>query len=318
VPRTLPTSTIAFHIEEAGQGPLVLLCHGFPETALSWRHQVKALSENGFHAAAPDMPGYGATEAPPQVEDYDMVHLVGYMVSLVAALGERQAIIVGHDWGAAVAWHCALLRPDIFTRVAALSVPFQPRDPARKPIATFKEIMRAKALGDFYMVRFQEEGPPEAEFERDVAFTLGCMMYGGSAAATKANHWQQFVPKGAPLLTGASPPETLPEWLPQHEFDHAVGAFQKSGFRGGLNYYRNIDRNWELMAAFDGLKIRQPALFITGERDGVRKFAGAAEARLAETVPGLLEAVVVPDAGHWVQQEEAEVVSRLLVQFCKG
>ncbi len=310
--RTIEANGIRMFFEEAGQGPLVVLCHGFPETSHSWRHQLTALSEAGFRAVAPDMRGYGQTDRPEAVEDYTIFHLTGDVIGLIAALGETSAIVVGHDWGAAVAWHVALLRPDICRAVVAMSVPFQPRNPAKAPIPTFRAFTKAKGLPDFYMVRFQEQGI-EAGFERDLDRAIRTTLYGLSGDVPKDQAWSPF--EG---LSKVALPDRLPSWISETDVQAYVEAFQRSGFRGPLNWYRNIDRNWALMAPFDGLKIAPPALFITGSEDGVRLFAGQAEARLAESVPNLKGSVEVKGAGHWVQQEAPEAVNAALLDFIRS
>jgi pimeloyl-ACP methyl ester carboxylesterase len=310
--RIAEANGIRFYIREAGQGPLVILCHGFPETSHSWRHQLAALAEAGFHAVAPDMRGYGRTDRPDAIDDYSIFHLTGDVVGLIAALGEKQAIVVGHDWGAAVAWHVALFRPDICRAVVAMSVPFQPRHPAKPPIETFKAITKAKGLPDFYMVRFQEPGI-EKGFEKDLDFTIRSSLYGLSGDVPEDRAWSPF--EGFSKLTL---PERLPTWVTEEDVQAYVEAFRLSGFKGPLNWYRNIDRNWALTAPFGGLKIMPPALFITGSKDAVRLFAGRAEERLGESVPNLKGKLEVEGAGHWVQQEAPAAVNTALLDFIRS
>jgi pimeloyl-ACP methyl ester carboxylesterase len=315
--RMIDANGIRMHIQEAGQGPLVVLCHGFPETSHSWRHQLVALADAGYHAVAPDMRGYGGTDRPEAIEDYTIFHLTGDVAGLIGALGEKQAIIVGHDWGAAVAWHVALFRPDLCRAVVAMSVPFQPRNPAKAPIPTYRAITKAKGPADFYMVRFQEQGI-EAGFERDLDYTMRAFLYGLSADVPKDKAWSPFVPEGQEALAKLSVPDKLPAWISDADIATYVEAFRLSGFRGPLNWYRNLDRNWALTAPFDGLKITPPALFITGTEDAVRLFAGPAEARLPENVPNLKAIIEVKAAGHWVQQEAPAAVNAALLDFIGG
>ena len=312
--RMIEANGIRMHIQEAGQGPLVVLCHGFPETSHSWRHQLAALADAGYHAVAPDMRGYGRTDRPEAIEDYTILHLTGDVTGLIGALGEKQAIVVGHDWGAAVAWHIALFRPDLCRAVVAMSVPFQPRNPTKAPIPTYRAITKAKGLADFYMVRFQEQGI-EGGFERDLDYTMRAFLYGLSADVPKDKAWSPFVPEGQEALAKLSVPDKLPAWISDADIATYVEAFKLSGFRGPLNWYRNLDRNWALTAAFDGLKITPPALFITGTEDAVRLFAGPAEARLPENVPNLKAIIEVKAAGHWVQQEAPAAVNAALLDF---
>src|SRR5262245_32287659 len=203
--RFVETNGIRMHIAEQGSGPLVVLCHGFPESWYSWRHQLPALAAAGFHAVAPDMRGYGQTDAPEPIDQYTLLHLVGDMVGLLDALGASSAVIVGHDWGAPVAWQSALLRPDRFRAVAALSVPFWPRTPA--PPTTF---MPQTADAFFYQLYFQTPGVAEQEFERDVRHTFRCLLTMAPAAAVAARDAVGMVPRNGGLLTGMAAPESLP------------------------------------------------------------------------------------------------------------
>ena len=306
---------IRLHYAEAGAGPAVLLCHGWPETWYSWRHQIPALAAAGYRVLVPDMRGYGDSGAPQPVADYTIFHLVGDMTGLIDRLGIGEAAIVGHDWGAIVAWHAALFRPDRFRAVAALSVAHTPRA-SMPPL----EAIRRAGLEGFYWLYFQEPGTAEAEFERDVARTLRRVYHAASGDVPADWHWRALVPKSGGLLDTTLEQARPPAWLTPSDLEHCVAAFQKSGFRGGLNWYRNIDRNWALTAPFAGLGIRQPALFIAGERDPilrVRLRRDPMEA-LAEAVPGLRAKILIPGAGHWVQQEAPERVNAELIAFLSG
>jgi pimeloyl-ACP methyl ester carboxylesterase len=315
--RFVETNGIRMHVAEAGAGPLVLLCHGFPESWYSWRHQLKALAEAGFHAVAPDMRGYGQTDAPQAIEKYTLLHLVGDVVGLVDALGEKQAVIAGHDWGAPVAWHAALLRPDIFRGVVGLSVPHRPRSPV--PPTT---VMPKTKDAVFYQLYFQDPDVAEAEFERDLRRTIHLMLFGGSGDGPPraANAPVGMVPVGGGFLRAA--PEQLPltDWLTQADIDFYAGEFARTGFRGGLNWYRNIDRNWELLAAYNAAKVTVPALYMAGDRDLVVAFPGANQviANLKTFVPQLREIVMLPGCGHWTQQERAYEVSAAMIRFLRA
>ncbi len=315
--RTIETNGIQMHIAEAGEGPLVVLCHGFPESWYSWRHQIHALAEAGYRVVAPDQRGYGDTDAPDPIDDYTILHLTGDVVGLVQALGEEQAVIIGHDWGSPIAWHSALLRPDIFRAVASLSVPFGDRGPFAPMTA-----MRA-AFGDrfFYQIYFQTPGVAEHELQHDIPATMRKMLVGASGAIERSGG--SFGTEGAPpassymLEAMPDPGDNLPAWLTQADLDFYVKAFEGSGFRGGLNWYRNIDLNWELTATFQGKKIAQPALFVAGDRDVV-PFNSDAEARMRQTVTNLRDVITLPGIGHWTQQEAPEAVNRALVDFLKS
>jgi pimeloyl-ACP methyl ester carboxylesterase len=312
--RTVETNGIRMHVAEQGTGPLVILCHGFPESWYSWRHQLAALAAAGFHAVAPDMRGYGQTDAPAEIEAYTLLHLVGDMVGLVGALGETSAVIAGHDWGAPVAWHAALLRPDRFRAVIGLSVPFRPRGSVR-PTAVMPQTDEAI----FYQLYFQTPGVAEAELERDVRATMRRLAYSGSGNASERGN-VAMVRRGGGFLDHTTDPETLPPWLTGADIDFYAGEFARTGFRGGLNWYRNIDRNWELLAPFAGAVVTVPALYVAGDRDLVVRFPGMDQliANLSRFVPQLRRTVMLPGCGHWTQQERAPEVNALMLEFLKG
>ena len=259
---TVEANGIPIHFAEAGSGPVVLLCHGFPESWYSWRHQLKALAEAGYHAVAPDMRGYGKTGQPEDIDQYTLFHLVGDMVGVLDALSAPEAVVVGHDWGAPVAWHCALLRPDRFRAVAGLSVPFFPRS-SKRPTT----VMPQTESSLFYQLYFQAPGVAEAELGRDPRATIRRLLYSGSGDAprksdnTLSDQAPGMVPRTGGFLTRSVDPQALPTWLTEADIDVFAAEFARTGFRGGLNWYRNIARNRELMRAFDGLKITVPDEF---------------------------------------------------------
>ena len=292
--RTIAANGIELNVLDEGSGPLVVLCHGFPELAFSWRHQVPALTGAGYRVLAPDMRGYGRSSAPARVEDYDVVTLCGDMCGVLDAVGEDSAIFVGHDWGANVVWQLALQQPQRVRAVAGLSVPFVPRAPAA-PIP----IMRRHLGEDFYIVWFQQPGVADEALARDVRRTL-----------TTSRQWTAQWAEEDGL-----PPKPQP-WLSEEELAVYVQAFARTGFTGGLNWYRNIDRNWELTADAAQRRVDQPALFLTGERDPVRRFMPAEAMR--GWVTDLRAEIVVPGAGHWVQQQEPDAVNAALLDFLGG
>ena len=266
--RTVTANGIQLHLAEQGGGPVVVLCHGFPKSWYSWRHQLAALADAGFHAVAPDMRGYGGSDRPDAIDQYTLLHLVGDMVGLLDALGANQAAIAGHDWGAPVAWHAALLRPDRFRAVMGLSVPFRPRS-AVAPTS----VMPRQDAAEFYQLYFQTPGLAEAELERDPRETIVKVLFAVSGDAPGRGPGQgdvAMVPRNGGFLTGMPSPAALPAWITQADVDFYAGEFARTGFRGGLNWYRNIDRNWELLAPFAGAKVNVPALYIAGDRDLVR------------------------------------------------
>lgn len=294
-------------VTEAGSGPAVLLCHGFPELGHSWRHQIRALADAGYRAIAPDMRGYGMTEAPAAIDDYTIFHLVGDMVGLLDAMEVGQADIVGHDWGAPVAWTAAQMRPDLFTSVVGMCVPFAPRGPMSNA-----EAMRRAGNHQFYQLYFQQPGVAEADFENDIDATLRRMMW--TLSAGPAARWTGMVGAGGALDALSEPVAEMP-WMPPEELAIYASAFRASGFGGGLNWYRNIDRNWALTAPFQHAAIRQPAWFITGERDPIYPLVKPLVDALPRTVPGHRGTTIVPNAGHWVQQEAPGIVNEVLLDF---
>ena len=314
--RQLQVGALSMHLAEAGEGPPVLLCHGFPECWYSWRHQLGALADAGYHAIAPDMRGYGRTDAPQPVEAYTLLHLIGDMTGLLDALGEPRAVIVGHDWGALVAWHAAQLRPDRFRAVVGMSVPFLPRTPVRPTT-----LMKAMA-GDrfFYVLYFQEPGKAEAELDPRARDMLRGMLFTGSASIDPEHLRSLQLPRSAKFMDGMQIPETLPEWLGEDDLAVYVGEFERTGFRGGLNWYRNFDRNWELLAPFGDLRIRVPSLFIGGLRDAVvtgpeLHGEGPAVKLLGSFCDDLRGKVLIEGAGHWTQQEAPEATNAALTGF---
>jgi pimeloyl-ACP methyl ester carboxylesterase len=308
--RTIAANGIELFLLEQGQGPLVVLCHGWPELSYSWRHQISAIADAGFHVVAPDMRGYGRTSAPADIAAYSIFDTVGDMVALVTALGETQAVIVGHDWGAPVAWHAALFRPDMFTRVAGLSVPPPFRSRAR-PL----DSLNASGVTNFYWQYFQTPGVAEAEFERDVATSMRKILGRGVSDPAAL-----YVAEGKGFLDNIPDVLTLPDWLSEVDIAHFAEAYRHSGFRGGLNWYRNLDRNWELTAPWQGAQIQQPSLFIAGSRDSViTGLIGAKRVNeLGRVLPNLRQKLIIEGAGHWVQQERPDEVNAALIEFLRS
>jgi pimeloyl-ACP methyl ester carboxylesterase len=302
------------HVAEQGEGPLVVLCHGFPESWYSWRWQLPALAEAGYRAVAPDMRGYGRSARPHAVEAYSQLQLVGDMVGLVEALGAESAVIIGHDWGAPVAWNAALLRPDLFRAVGALSVPWTPPPPVPPT-----QMLRALAGDRFhYVLYFQEPGKAERELESDVRHWLEGFFYMASGDATFDAAKLANTPKTAKFSDLFVWPEKLPAWLTEDDVDFYAGEFERTGFRGGLNWYRNIDRSWEELRAFRGAQVRVPALFVAGDRDGVVLANPQAVSELSGRVPTLRRKELLPGCGHWTQQERPDAVNRILVDFLRS
>lgn len=299
------------HIAEQGQGPLVLLLHGFPELWYSWRWQLPALADAGFHAVAPDLRGYGRSDAPEPVESYSMRNMTADAVGILDALGAERAVVVGHDWGAPIAWHCALLYPDRFAAAVALSVPYQPRGEAMPPTQAFRKI-----FGDnfFYILYFQEPGVAEAEFEADVRRSLLLSLAGLSGNVSRDRALTPRTKRSKMFDDGAQP-GPLPPWLSEADVDYYVAEFERTGFRGGLNRYRNMDRDWAELAQLQGARVQQPALFIAGENDPVLGFTRMDG--MKTHVPKLRKTVLLPGCGHWTQQERPSEVNRELIKFLR-
>ncbi len=308
------TNDIKMHYVEQGSGPLVVLCHGWPESWYSWRHQIPALADAGFRVVAPDQRGYGQTDKPEPIEAYNILNLTGDIVGLVNALGEERAVVVGHDWGAPVAWNCALLRTDMFRGLGLLSVPYSPRGPVR-PAVIFKMITREK---NFYQDYFQEPGKVEKELEEDVRRTMLAVLYGASGDAPAPDRFQFLFDKNKRFADTFVLPEQLPPWLKEQDLNFFVNEFKHSGFRGGINWYRNFDRNWELTPFLDGAKILQPTVFAAGDRDLVIEMASDGYKNLESSVPNLRKKHLLPGSGHWTQQERPAQVNELLIEFLRS
>ena len=316
--RFVNTNGLRMQFAEQGKGPLVILCHGFPESWYSWRHQIRALADAGYRVVAPDMRGFGRSGRPYAVEAYTQPILVGDIVGLLHALGEETAVIAGHDWGAPVAWNAALMRPDLFPAVIALSVPYTPRTVIRiegRPVPP-TELFEIIAGENFlYLLYFQEPGVAETELEADVRRWLRGFFFTASGDMPPEKVRFLGMPKSSLFSDSFEFPEKLPGWLTEQDLDYYAGEFERTGFRGGLNWYRNFDRSWEQMAAFTDAGITVPALFIAGDRDGVIAASRPALDALPQTVPKLRDSILLEGCGHWTQQERPEEVSRAMLDF---
>jgi pimeloyl-ACP methyl ester carboxylesterase len=304
------TKGIRMHVAEVGEGYPIVMCHGFPELWYSWRHQMRALAEAGFRTIAPDQRGYGETDAPEPIEAYSQRQLVGDIVGMLDALGIAKCVIIGHDWGGAVAWNAALIAPERIERVVGVNTPFLPRTPL-KPT----EVMKEMAQGQFhYVLYFQEPGVAEAELERDVRRSLRGFYQSAedlSGALDQSAPPGVFGPAGGGILD-RPPDRPQGKFLTAEDFEVFVRAFERTGFRGGLNWYRCIDRSWEESAGLEQL-VKQPALMITAEHDPVLRpsLCNGMEA----FVPNLRKLVLVEGAGHWTQQEKPAEVNAALMEF---
>ncbi|HMN46382.1 MAG TPA: alpha/beta hydrolase [Povalibacter sp.] len=310
--RFIESNGIRMRIAEMGSGPLVIFVHGWPESWYSWRHQLPAIAAAGYRVVAPDMRGYGQTDKPAAVEDYDIQHVTGDLVGILDALGEKQAILVGHDWGAIVTWHAMLLHPDRFTALVAMSVPYN----GRGAVSLVEGLRRSLGDNFFYILYFQEPGAAEQEFDADPRGILSRLYLspGSPREAPQITDPKRAAGGWIPRL-GA--PKGLPSWLTQADLDYYVNEFTAAGFRGGINYYRNFQRNWDITPQLANAKVTQPVLFLAGEKDTVIRGASAEALTngMKNAVPGLTKVMLMPDTGHWIQQERPEETNAAILAF---
>ncbi len=307
----LEVNGIELSLYSAGpqDGRALWLLHGFPECWHSWRKQIEPLAAAGYRVLIPEMRGYGKSSAPREPEAYDLITLCGDIQGAMDALQQSECCVIGHDWGAPVAWHLALLEPQRVQAVVAMAVPFggRPKQPAT-------ELMAQLYAGRFhYILHFQQPGVAEAEMDADMARTLRMMMHNTSAAVPK-DFFLQDKPAGAGLFDGMQDPGSLPPWCDEAAFAHYLDTFARRGFYGALNWYRNFHRNWLRTEALAELQVEQPALFLLGDHDPV----GTLEAYTLKQMPKRvrqLEQHVLEHCGHWIQNEQAERVNQLLLDF---
>jgi pimeloyl-ACP methyl ester carboxylesterase len=306
--RVVAANGIQIAVTEQGEGPAVVLCHGFPELAYSWRHQLPALAAGGFRAIAPDQRGYGGTDRPAEVTAYDIHHLTGDLVGLLDALGIERAVFAGHDWGGLVTWSMPLFHPTRTAGVIGVNTPYFPRSPA-PPVALF----RAMFGEDHYIVHFQRPGEADRALARDVRRVFTQLVRSGVPLEEAMRHGLR--PDGRPktlvdAVFGDEAPGRL--LLDDEALAVYVRAFERSGFTGGINWYRNMDRNWETTAHLDGARIEVPALMVTAEHDPVLR------PEMAEPMRGLvpdLEIAMIRGCGHWTQQETPAELNRLMLDW---
>jgi pimeloyl-ACP methyl ester carboxylesterase len=315
--KLIETNGIKLRAVVKGEGPLVILVHGFPESWYSWRHQIDPIAKAGFKVCAIDVRGYGGSDKPPLVEDYSMEKMVGDVAGLVDALGGGgKAIVIGHDWGAPIVWNTALIRPDKIRAVGALSVPYLGLGPVPL-IDVFNEVFTKNGIF-FYQVYFQKEGVAEAELEADVRSFVRRSLYGISGDAPQDAE-VVVKPLDAKLLDGTIDPEVFPAWMTPEDIDYFVSELEHSGLRGPINRYRNFERDFVYLSPFKDLKIEQPAFFIAGSRDIVLTMIPGFDpvAQMREYVPNLYDSIILEGCGHWTQQERPEDVTRHLLGWLK-
>jgi pimeloyl-ACP methyl ester carboxylesterase len=314
--RMIETNGIRLHVAEQGEGPLVILCHGFPECWYSWRHQLPALAKAGFRAVAPDLRGYGLSDGPEEVEKYTILHDIGDIVGLVDALGAKQAVIAGHDIGAAIAWQSALLRPDRFRAVIALSPPFRSRGFGDSGPPT--TLMPRTENAVFYQL-FLQNPAAEAGLGRDLRLTFRYQFYTLSGDRPPSAGVEGLPPGMMPRKGSfMTDPPSLPAWVTESDIDVYVKEYARSGFHGPLAWWRNIDRGWELMAPFAGAAVTVPALYMAGDRDFVATVFSQDIAKQSAMVPKLRPPIMLPGCGHWTQQERAPEVSAAMIDFLRS
>lgn len=311
--RLVDTNGVRLRVTEAGDpdAPTVVLAHGFPELGYSWRHQIPALAEAGYHVLAPDQRGYGGSSRPEDVEAYDIVALTTDVVGLLDDVDAERAVWIGHDWGAVVAWNAPLLHPDRVAAVAGLSVPPLPRAQV-PPTQAFRAMFGENF---FYILYFQQPGVADAELGRDPARTMRRMIGGLRPPDDQDAAIRMLEPGPAGFIARLPEPAALPDWITQDELDHYITEFTRTGFTGGLNWYRNFDRNWEITAR-QAQTTDVPALFIAGSADPVLGFTRRDRAR--DVLTGPYREVIIDGAGHWLQQQRPEEVNATLVEFLHG
>ena len=304
----IETNGITLHVTEQGEGPAVLFCHGFPDTAYTWRRQMKVIASAGYRAIAPDMRGYGESSAPLDASLYTPLHTTGDLIGLLDALEIPRAILVGHDWGATHAWNAALMRPDRFAAVFCLSVPFVPRS----DVSVFDRMRKAGLQDKFYM--FEQIRADADEIWANAAVTIPGMLYWASGTAPAGQQWSPMDPARSLYRAAPGP---VPSWAPPDYVAHNIAQFQRTGFHGGLNYYRAAEPYFVLSAPWKGAKITQPSFFIWGKADGLKELYPLTVDQMRAGLPGLLGGVELDHVGHWVQHEAPEVVNDRLVGFLR-
>jgi pimeloyl-ACP methyl ester carboxylesterase len=310
--RFIESNGIRMRIAEMGKGPLVLLVHGWPESWYSWRHQLPALAAAGYRAVAPDMRGYGKSAKPAAVEDYDIHHVTADLVGILDALGEKNATLIGHDWGAIVAWQAMLLHPQRFNALVAMSVPYS----GRGQQSIVQSLQQSMGDNFYYILYFQEPGVAEKEFDKDPRGILSRLYLSPDSPREPPQITDRKRAAGG-WIPRLGAPKGLPDWLTQADLDYYVNEFKQAGFRGGINYYRNFHRNWETTPQLSGVKIDKPVLFIAGDKDSVIRGATteALRASMKDAVPGLRDVKLIPNTGHWVQQERVAETNAAVLEF---
>lgn len=312
---TVRNGATELNVAVSGTGPLIVCVHGFPELWYSWRHQMAHFASRGFRVAALDVRGYGRSSKPQDIAAYMLRQLASDVVAVIDHFGDGPAILFGHDWGAPIVWHTALLHPDRIRAVAGLSVPYRSRGPA-----PFIDVARSIYKGKFfYQIYFQQEGLAEAELEADVARGLR-MTYFALSGEAPLNLWLEPKPADAKVLDGLIDPQPFPAWMSDNDLAVYVDAFRAGGFRGPLNRYRAQNLDFADLAELGGRSITQPSAFIAGERDPVRAFIPGMDlyAEPGMACSDFRGSTILPGIGHWVQQEAPDETNVALEAFVRG
>ncbi|XP_065864537.1 uncharacterized protein [Euphorbia lathyris] len=305
---TIATNGINMHVASIGEGPEILFLHGFPELWYSWRHQLISLSSRGYRCIAPDLRGYGDTDAPSSLTEYTVFHIVGDLIGLLDSLEIQQVFLVGHDWGALIAWYFCIFRSDRIKALVNTSVPLMPRNPQVNPV----EMYRILFGDDYYICRFQKPGEAEEYFAQVDTAKLIRIFF------TSRNPRPFLMPKEIGLRHIPDSP-CLPSWLSEEDVNYYALKFNRKGFTGGFNYYRNMNLNWELTSAWNEVEIKVPVKFIIGDLDLIYHIPGTKEyiheGGFKKVVPLLEEVVVLEGVAHFLNQESPEEVSNHIYQF---
>ena len=304
----MATNGISLHVTEQGDGPVVLFCHGFPDTAYTWRRQMNAIAAAGYRGIAPDMRGYGRSSAPMEASLYTPLHTAGDLVGLLDGLKIPSAVIVGHDWGATHAWNAAMMRPDRFKAVFCLSVPYVPRG----DVSVFERMRKSGHANDFYM--FEQMKPDADRIWADADVTIPGMLYWASASAPAEKRWSPLDPARSLHRPAPGP---VPNWVHADYLIHNIAEFKRTGFHGALNYYRAAEPYFELSAAYRGARITQPSFFIWGKADGLKELYPLSIEQMRGGLPGLIGGLELDNVGHWVQHEASDLVNEQLVEFLR-
>ncbi|UCH47894.1 MAG: alpha/beta hydrolase [Betaproteobacteria bacterium] len=308
----IATNGVRLRCVVEGEGPLAIMVHGWPESWYSWRHQIDPVRDAGYRVVVPEVRGYGDSDAPEPIEAYDMENLISDVLGLIDHFGEKQAVLIGHDWGAPIVWNTTALHPERVRAIVAMSVPYAPRGKI-SAMQLWKQLYPNRF---FYQLYFQEPGVAEAEFEADVRTALRKLYFSGSGDARKGI-FSADKPTNARMLDDIPSPEVLPAWLTEEDLDYYTAQFEKSGFRGPLNRYRNQDRDWENLTGLTNARITRPACFIAGSRDAVLRFVPGVDRveYMKRWVDDLRFCKIIEGAGHWIQQERPREVNAVLLEF---